>query len=146
MRCGTRFHTRLRSRPRLHSSSRSFASADYAEILSYYRNGQWEADVWKKFPTSGLYTVHTDYPNFTLWCATHFKDNPIVDVQLGDVFIGDALVSERTGWPTVPYKLTLQDGTILAGNLPFSYEVDKGQGHWHAMEGIDWHLWPNGTR
>ncbi len=116
-------------------------TADYADILSHYRDGEWEPDAWKKFPTQGLYMVHTDYPGFVLWCCTHFKDNPIIDVQLGDVFIGDALVLDKTGWPTVPYKLTLKDGTVLAGNLPFSYEVNRGRGHWHGMEGIDWHLW-----
>jgi beta-lactamase regulating signal transducer with metallopeptidase domain len=121
-------------------------TADYAEILSHYRDGKWDSDFWKVCPTSGLYTVQTDYPSFVLWCCTHFKDNPIIDVQLGDVFIGDALISGKTGWPTVPYKLTLKDGSVLAGNLPFSYEIDKGRGHWHGMEGIDWHLWPNGTK
>ena len=123
--------------------------ADYAEILSYYRNGRngkWAQDGWKKFPTWGLYMVHTDYPSFALWCSTHFQDNPIVDIQLGDVFIGDTLVLDQTGWPTVPYKLTLKDGSTLAGNLPFRYVVDKGRGHWHGMEGIDWHLWPSGTK
>jgi beta-lactamase regulating signal transducer with metallopeptidase domain len=117
-------------------------TADYATILAGYRDGKWDSDVWRKFPTHGLYTVQTDYPSFALWCCTHFKDNPIVSVRLGDVFIGDALVIGRTGWPTVPYKLMLKDGTVLAGNLPFNYDIDQGQGHWHAIEGIDWHLWP----
>ena len=116
-------------------------TADYADILSHYRDGKWDPEGWKKFPTQGLYMVHTDYPSFALWCCTHFKDNPIIDVQLGDVFIGDALVIGKTGWPTVPYKLTLKDGSILAGNLPFNYDLNQGSGHWHGMEGIDWHLW-----
>jgi len=119
-------------------------TADYAGILSYYRDGKWVQDGWKKLPIS--YTVHTDYPSFTLWCCTHFKDNPIIDVQLGDVFIGDTQVLDKTGWPTVPYRLTLKDGSILAGNLPFKYTVNRGRKYWHAMEGIDWHLWPNGTK
>ncbi|MGE5294753.1 MAG: M56 family metallopeptidase, partial [Solirubrobacterales bacterium] len=121
-------------------------AADYAEILSHYHNGKWDSDAWRKFPTMGLYTVHTDYPSFILWCATHFKDNPIIGVQLGDVFISDALVADKTGRPTVPYRVTLKDGSVLAGNLPFEYETNNGKGHWNALEGIDWHLWPNATK
>jgi|GEM_PF-3374424 len=117
-------------------------AADYAKILSYYRDGKWANDGWKQFPTLGLYTVHTDYPSFALWCATHFKDNPIASVQLGDVFISDALVADKTGRPTVPYKVTLKDGSVLAGNLPFYLS----QGKWIGLEGIDWHLRPNETR
>jgi beta-lactamase regulating signal transducer with metallopeptidase domain len=115
-------------------------TADYADILSHYRDGVFDPDGWKKFPTQG-YTVHTDYSSFALWCCTRFKDNPIIDVQLGEVFIGDTLVADKTGWPTVPYKLTLKDGTTLAGELPFQYSSDQGQGHWQGLEGIDWHLW-----
>ena len=117
-------------------------AANYAKILSYYRDGKWDNDGWKKFPTLGLYTVGTDYPSFALWCATHFKDNPIASIQLGDVFISDALVADKTGRPTVPYKVTLDDGSVLAGNLPFYLS----QGKWLGLEGIDWHLWPNETR
>ncbi len=117
-------------------------AADYAQILSYYHDGKWDDDGWKKFPTLGLYTVATDYPSFALWCATHFKDNPIVSVHLGDVFISDALVADKTGRPTVPYKVTLEDGSVLAGNLPFYLS----QGKWIGLEGIDWHLWANGTK
>lgn len=117
-------------------------AADYARILSYYHDGKWDDDGWKKFPTLGLYTVATDYPSFALWCATHFKDNPIVSVHLGDVFLSDALIADKTGRPTVPYKVTLEDGSVLAGNLPFYLS----QGKWIGLEGIDWHLWPNGTK
>ncbi len=116
-------------------------TADYADLLSYYRDGKWDPEGWKKFPTLGLYMVHTDYPSFALWCCTHFKDNPIVDVQLGEVFIGDALIVDKTGWPTVPYRLTLKDGATLAGNLAFNYDTNQDGGHWHGMEGIDWHVW-----
>jgi len=118
-------------------------TADYAEILSHYRDGKWDSEFWKVCPTAGLYTVQTDYPSFVLWCCTHFKDNPIVTAQLGDVFLSDALVFDKTGRPTVPYKLTLKDGSTLAGNLPFEHETDKGQGKWIGLGGIDWHLWPN---
>jgi beta-lactamase regulating signal transducer with metallopeptidase domain len=120
-------------------------TADYAEILSHYRNGKWDSGFWKVCPTSGLYTVQTDYPSFVLWCCTHFKDNPIVGVQLGDVFLSDALVFDKTGRPTVPYKLVLKDGSTLAGNLPFEHETAKGQGKWIGLGGIDWHLWSSGT-
>lgn len=121
-------------------------TADYAAILSHYHDGRWDSDGWKEFPTLGSYMVHTDYPSFALWCCTHLKDNPIVEVQLGEVFLGDALVLDKTGWPTVPYRLTLRDGTTLAGNLPFNYSTGQGEGHWHGMEGLDWHLWPQETK
>ncbi|OHB67956.1 MAG: hypothetical protein A2Y76_01175 [Planctomycetes bacterium RBG_13_60_9] len=62
------------------------------------------------------------------------------------MFVGDALVVDKTGWPTVPYKLTLKDGTTLAGNLPFNYDINQGRGHWQGMEGLDWHLWSSETR
>ena len=74
-------------------------TADYADILSHFRDGILDSQGWKKFPTQGLYMVHTDYPSFALWCCTHFKDNPIVDIQLGEVFIGETLVIGKTGWP-----------------------------------------------
>ncbi len=114
--------------------------ADYEHILSYYSNGKWKQDGWKKFPTLGYYMVHTDYPSFAQWCCETFRKKPIVSVELGGVFIGDEEILDRTGWPTVPYKLTLKDGTILDGNLAFEYNSDGGKGHWHGMEGIDWHL------
>jgi hypothetical protein len=42
--------------------------------------------------------------------------------------------------PTVPYKLTLKDGTRLEGNLPFKFTVEGDVPHWYGLHGIDWHL------
>ena len=93
---------------------------------------------WQKFGIS--YMVHTDYPSFVKWLCTTFKENPIVSIELGKVFLGDKEIIRKTGWPTVPYKLTLKDGTVLKGDLAFRYIADGKGGHWHGMEGLDWHL------
>ena len=115
-------------------------NADYEHILGYYQNGKWKQDGWKKLPASGYYMVGTDWPSFALWICRTFKDNPIVSVELGKVFTGDKKTLGNRGWPTVPYKVTLKDGRTLEGDLPFEYNFDGGKGHWHGMEGIDWHL------
>jgi len=107
--------------------------ADYDQILKSYVNGRWKKDGYKKFPPLN-YTVYTNWPGFALWCCRTFKENPIVEIELGDVFLN------RNNLPTVPYKLTLQDGIVLSGNLPFEYNFDGGEGHWHGIQGIDWHL------
>ncbi|MEN6385625.1 MAG: M56 family metallopeptidase [Phycisphaerales bacterium] len=115
-------------------------NADYVKFLNYYNDGQWKADEWQKWPTIGYYMVHTAYPDFVLWTCRTFKDNPIVNVELGEVYKGDRIIIGKTGWPTVPYKITLKDGSFIQGDLPFEYNFDGGKGHWHGMEGIDWHL------
>ena len=62
----------------------------------------------------------------------NFSKNPIISVKLDAVFL------DKSNRPAVPYKLTLKDGTILEGILPFGYNVrNKG---WYGIEGIDWHL------
>ncbi|MHC4206281.1 MAG: hypothetical protein ACYSTT_16645 [Planctomycetota bacterium] len=111
-------------------------NADYDQILKSYVNGRWKKDGWKKFPPFGYYQVYTDWPSFTLWCCRKFKENPITEIELGEVFPN----MSKNNLPTVPYKLTLQDGTVLEGNLPFEYNFDGDEGHWHGIEGIDWHL------
>ena len=83
-------------------------------------------------PIVGPYQTYTNYPGHRQWIKETFSKNPIVSVKLGAVFIDE---SER---PAVPYKLTLKDGTILEGVLPFQY--DAGNKHWYGVEGIDWHL------
>jgi protocatechuate 3,4-dioxygenase beta subunit len=107
--------------------------ADYDQILKSYVNGRWKKDGWKKFPPLH-YQVYTDWPGFALWCCRTFKENPIIEIELGDVFLN------KNNLPTVPYKLTLQDGTVLSGSLPFEYNFDGNEGHWHGIQGIDWHL------
>jgi len=107
--------------------------ADYDDFLTSKKR-------WNKFPTSGRYMAHHWHDKLVEWICKTFKDNPIVSIELGEVFIGDKEIIGKKGWPTVPYKLTLQDGTVLEGDLPFEYNFDGGKGHWHGMEGIDWHL------
>jgi beta-lactamase regulating signal transducer with metallopeptidase domain len=112
--------------------------AEYEHVLSYYSDGKWREDGWKKFELN--YTVYTDWPNFALWACRTFKNNPIVSVKLGKVFISDKEIWDKTGYPSVHYKLTLQDGSILEGDLPFEYSFKEDEGHWHPIHGIDWHL------
>ncbi len=117
-------------------------NADYENILSYYSNGKWQEDgLLKNFPAWGYYMVNTRWDNWALWCCKNFKDNPIVTIELGKVFVGDKeIFGKGKSWPTVPYKLTLKDGAVLEGELPFEYNFDGVKGHWHGMKGIDWHL------
>ena len=42
-----------------------------------------------------------------------------------------------SGYPTVPYELSLRDGTVLAGYLPFEYQVQSQT--WLGKYGLDWH-------
>jgi hypothetical protein len=83
-------------------------------------------------PVVGPYQTYTDYPRHRKWIKDTFSRNPIVLVKLDAAFLDQ---SER---PAVPYKLTLKDGTILEGVLPFQY--DARNKHWYGVEGIDWHL------
>ena len=106
--------------------------ADY----DYFLNSA-KPDVWKEFPPplgEADYMVHTDYPSWVAWVCTTFRRNPIVRVELGEVFEGEY------GRPTIPYRLALKDGAILSGDLPFMYYWLRGRDDWTAMEGLDWHL------
>ncbi|MHC4525733.1 MAG: M56 family metallopeptidase, partial [Planctomycetota bacterium] len=114
--------------------------ANYEKVLSYYneKTGKWSRDGWKKLGID--YTVHTDWPSFAVWVCRTLKDNPIVSVELGDVFISEKkdAAEKRFRVPAIPYKLTLQDGGVLEGDLYFEYR-DSGK-RWQPAEGIDWHL------
>jgi hypothetical protein len=114
--------------------------ADYDQILKYYVNGRWKKDAWKKFPPHGYYMVSSDWPSFALWCCRTFKENPIIEIELGEVFPNERVILRKKNLPTVPYKLTLKDGTVLSGNLPFEFNFDGWVPHWHGLSGIDWHL------
>ncbi len=105
--------------------------ADY----DYFLNST-KIDVWQEFPHPDDvdYTVHTDCPGWVDWVCTTFRRNPIVRVELGEVFEGEY------GRPTIPYRLTLRDGAILSGDLPFRYYWVRDSDNWTAMEGLDWHL------
>jgi len=87
---------------------------------------------WREFPSADVsYTVYTDYPAWMRWVCQHFGTNPIVSVELGEVFKGEE------NRPTIAYKLTLKDGDILQGNLPFDWDA-RGE-NWYGVEGLDWH-------
>ncbi|MHC4476827.1 MAG: hypothetical protein ACYTEL_14365 [Planctomycetota bacterium] len=96
-------------------------------------------DDWKDFiPVE--YCVLTNYPGWVRWMCETFKTNPIESVELGRVFKSDtkAFYGGKPGLPAIEYKLTLKDGAILEGSLPFDY--DAKQRSWMGMHGLDWHL------
>lgn len=90
------------------------------------------------FPTADLYTVQGDYGGFVQWVCTHFRDNPIVSVELGEVFTDTGPVAQQWYCPAVPYTIVLKDGTTLKGNLPFVY--NERAKRWRGVGGLDWHL------
>lgn len=78
------------------------------------------------------YTVQTRRDGWVEWMAQHFRTNPIVQAQMGDV------QRQPSGRPALPYKLVLKDGTTLEGVLP--YEWSPNDGKWEGVGGLDWHL------
>jgi len=115
------------------------------QLFEKIRNADYEHHLkkgvhWSSFPIVGYYQTHHWFDVLVEWICTTFKDNPIVQVEIGEVFKNPERLNQKTGLPTVPYKLTLKDGTILEGNLPFEYNFDGGKGHWHGIHGIDWHI------
>ena len=88
---------------------------------------------WKRFPAANVnYSVERNYPAWVRWVCTKFKANPITKVQFGKVF------TSPNGLPTVHYRLRLEDGEILEGDLPFKRESEGGE--WVGRLGLDWHL------
>jgi len=115
----------------------SIRRADY----DYFLNST-KPDVWKEFPPplgAAYYCVSTDYPSWVAWVCTTFRRNPIVQVELGEVFLKEKALEEDL--PAVPYKLTLRDGAVLEGDLPFQFSAQLGR--WVGLFGLDWHLQPN---
>jgi hypothetical protein len=115
------------------------------QLFEKIRNADYEHFLkkgvhWSSFPIVGYYQTHHWFDVLVKWICTTFKDNPIVKVELGEIFENPEVINQKTGLPTVPYKLTLKDGTVLEGNLPFEYNFDGGKGHWHGIQGIDWHI------
>jgi protocatechuate 3,4-dioxygenase beta subunit len=108
-------------------------SADYQHYLQ-------KNVPWSSFPIVGYYMTDHWFDVLVQWICTTFSKNPIIKVELGNVFINPGDVYGRKNLPTVPYELTLQDGTRLEGNLPFEFNFDNGVPHWHGLGGIDWHL------
>ncbi len=108
-------------------------TADYDRFLK-------EGANWREFPIVGYYQTYKWFDVLVPWICRTFKTNPIVKVELGRVFANPEPVNRQKGLPTVPYKLTLKDGSTLEGSLPFQYDFESGTGYWFALQGIDWHL------
>ncbi|MHC4155111.1 MAG: hypothetical protein ACYST6_09355 [Planctomycetota bacterium] len=112
-------------------------NADYEYFLT-------ENSDWHDFPIVGYYQTHHWFDVLVKWMCKTFKENPIVAVEFGEVFENPEVINDKKGLPTVPYKVTLQDGTVLQGNLPFEFNFDRDIPHWHGIHGIDWHLQEEG--
>ena len=66
------------------------------------------------------------------WVCSRFKKDPIQSVDLGQVG------ADKQGRPTVPYVLTLADGSLMQGVLTFDYHARAEV--WYGCSGLDWHL------
>lgn len=87
---------------------------------------------WRSFPAPDVdYQVNSDYPGWVRWVCQHFRTNPVVTVELGEVSAGP------TGWPTIPYRLIQKDGAVLKGNLSFEWGAYAQR--WGGVVGLDWH-------
>lgn len=87
---------------------------------------------WRRFPAPDVdYTVHSDYPGWMQWVAQHFRTNPIVKVELGEVTLDSKQL------PGLPYKLTLQNQQTLEGTLPWRWNPSSQR--WGGVGGLDWH-------
>ncbi len=113
---------------------------DYAYYNEAAKKG-WPNDELKRFPGTGTefnYTTASGWLSLAEWICREFSVNPITDVELGEVF-----KEKGTYRPAVPYKVTLKDGKVLSGYLPFVYRARSG--YFDGVEGIDWHhQYPNG--
>jgi len=110
------------------------------KLIDAIRTADYEKDylvggAWQQFITVE-YCVQTDYPSWVAWVCKAFKENPIESVELGEVF--ESFSEFRGNVPTIPYKLTLRDGSGLEGNLRFYYLPVLQT--WSGLEGLDWHL------
>jgi hypothetical protein len=108
-------------------------NADYDHFLKKNSN-------WREFPIFGFYQTHHWFDVLVKWLCETFRENPIVAVELGEVFKNPDVINNKKELPTVPYKVTLKDGTVLQGNLPFEFNFDGDIPHWHGIHGIDWHI------
>lgn len=110
------------------------------KLLNAIRTADYElhydGSKWRHFPSESCdYLVANNAPGWVKWVCKSFKDNPIKVIELGKV------VKDSAGYPAVPYKLTLTNGEVLEGVLPFKYQALK-QG-WIGIKGLDWHLQTN---
>jgi len=108
-------------------------NADYDHFIKKNSN-------WREFPIVGFYQTHHGFDVLVKWLCETFRENPIVAVELGEPFKNPDVINNKKELPTVPYKVTLKDGAVLQGSLPFEFNFDGDIPHWHGIHGIDWHL------
>ena len=112
-------------------------SAAAHRLFQALRNADYNKDWskpkdWNQFPSKGEdYDVARNFPGWVKWVCNKFKADPIVDVQLGKVF------ADSEGRPTVHFRLTLKDGEILQGDLPFIHSRRSGRGSWTSWTGVE---------
>jgi beta-lactamase regulating signal transducer with metallopeptidase domain len=105
-------------------------NADY----DFFLNSQ-NPEAWKEFPIVKSYKAYKEYPELVRWICKTFRGNPIVSIELGEV------AASQNDWPGIGYKLILQDGSTIEGNLRFEYHFfDDLNGRWYGIHGLDWHL------
>jgi hypothetical protein len=78
------------------------------------------------------YEVSTDRRSWVGWICQHFRTNPIVSVDLGEV------KACTNGLPALSYEVRLKNGRKLQGLLPMNY--NPGSEDWYGVNGLDWHL------
>lgn len=114
-----------------------------AQLFEKIRTADYQSHLQKTArvdPLAGYYQTYTRRDLLIEWICTTFSKNPIVKVELGNVFLSPEEINDKKNLPTVPYKITLKDGTRLEGNLPFEFCFLGDEPRWHGIEGIDWHL------
>jgi hypothetical protein len=110
------------------AAERLFAALRQADY-ERYRNGS----NWGTFLPEGVaYQVDRHFDSWVARVCQTFSRNPIKAVDVGTVF------QNPRGLPAVPYEVTLADGRVLEGTLPFTYL--PRQQVWMGMQGMDWHL------
>jgi peroxiredoxin len=124
----------------LASGSAEEVSAAAQRLFQAIRQADYNKD-WSKpndrrqFPAKDVsYGFRLAPKSWITWVCNKFKTNPIADVHLGKPF------TDSEGRPTVHYRLTLKDGEILEGDLPFLRTRSLRGESWAGVEGLDWHL------
>ena len=110
-----------------------------------YKRDWKSRDKWNRFlPNTCAYMASSGFNEWVFWICDNFKNNPIQDVEVGEVSWRKSKDPTRgSELAVVGYKLTLKDGTVLEGKLPFYYS--PGDGVWNGMWGLDWHIkYPSG--
>lgn len=103
--------------------------ADYDSFLRPAR-----ADEGKEAPSEATAATPSEEHDLENWSTHTFTGSPIVSIEVGAVFV------DEENRPSVPYRLGLSDGSVLAGDLAFAC-IDVGRGpRWVPVGGIDWRL------